>query len=276
MKRLMTICAAVGLIMAVAGTAQADLDINGIYMDSWQENHWNGTPETKWGFETSVDFDDTDSLHHINVTKPGDSTPSITITYEGGWWGYESPKYSTLTDLQGNYPTGDYKFELRDSSNGLLRSVTLDYSGISWPTEAVNFIYPSTNGQPGIDINPTFTWTVSPTAGDVLGMLVENENRLYENAPVSMTTTSWAPGPLLPGHDYGLEVSVLNVKDIESGPVLPTMTVDSDTFTYGLLMECGNDIRFTTAPEPATLSLLVLGGLAVVRRRKTKSSIPLN
>jgi hypothetical protein len=273
MKRLITICAVVGLITAVTGTVQAALDIDAIYIDSCKD-YTDGTPDgNPWDFEISVDFVDTGSLHHIDVSKPGDSTPSITIIYKDNWWGHESPTdYLTLADLQKDYPSGEYTLDFRNSNNELLcSSVTLDYSGIAEPCNPVNFIYPSTDGQTGISTTPTFTWTVNAGNGNALGMWVWDPNAdddVYGNVPVPMTTTSWAPGPLLPNHHYGIDVSVCNVKNPQPGPALPTTMVDNDTFSYGLVMEYCNTIEFTTVPEPATICLLGLGALSLLRRKR--------
>jgi hypothetical protein len=257
-RRRITIYAVVTMMMMIVGTAQADFDIHGIYINSCK-NHWNGIPETTnpWIFETGISWA-SDSLDHIDVTKPSDSTPFTTIYEVDGGWGYESPScYLDLAALQGEYPTGNYTFDFRNNINELLSSVTMDYSGISEPTEAVNFTYPSMNGQT-VSINPTFTWTVSPTAGDVLAMSVWDvltDETVYDNWMVPMTTTSWTPGPLLPNHEYGLEVNVLGIKN----------GVPYDSL---LSIQYCNFIEFTTVPEPTTICLFGLGALSLIRRKK--------
>ncbi len=256
--------------MAVAGTAQAALDINGIYMTSCMD-HLDGTPSTNpWVFEVWVELDDPGDLDHIDVTLPGGGGVS-SFTLNGGDWEYESPSdYLSLAALQGDYPTGDYTFDFRDSGNIQLNLVTLGYTGLSEPCSPVDFTYPSTNGEVGISTTPTFTWNVSPTAGDALGMWLWDPvagDDVDWDAPVSMGTTSWGPlGPLDSGHDYGLEVSVFEVKDLIGGG-LPIMTVGGDEFKYGLMIEYMNEIEFTTVPEPATIALLGLGSLVLFRRK---------
>jgi len=270
MKRLiLTTCLCV---LFVAGTAQAALDIDGIYMTSCKD-HLNGTadpPSNPWIFEIWADIAVQDGLDHIDVTKPGGASPFTTI-YDGDWF-YNSPsRYSSLTALQVDYPTGEYLFSFEDSGDAVLRTFTLAYTGLSEPLGPVDFTHPSTNGETGISTTPTFTWTVSPTAGDALAMWVWDpvaDDDIYENVPASMDTLDWTPGPLLPSHEYELEVSVINVKNLWGGPAFPTMDVGGDVFKYGLWIEHINGIEFTTVPEPATICLLGLGMLALLRKRR--------
>ncbi|MFA5291586.1 MAG: hypothetical protein WC496_00975 [Phycisphaerae bacterium] len=266
MKKLMTVCAVVGLIMATAGTAQAALDVDTIVMTSYK-SHTDGTPDFyPWRFEVWVELDDSGSLDHIEVTKPGDLTPFTTIYEVDGNWEFESSGYLTIAALQGDYPTGEYTFDFYSDSSSLL-TFNLDNSGLTEPTNPVNFTYPA-YGATDVSLNPTFTWTIDSGAGDALGLWLDSDNDWYENIPVSMDTTSWEPlGPLNPNCTYDLEVSVINAKDL-NGLAFPTMTVGSDEFKYGLWIEYLNGIEFTTIPEPASAAILALGMFALRRKHK--------
>ena len=254
--------------MAVASTAQAVLDIEGIVITSCKD-YLDETPEADpWNFEIWVDFAATGDLHHIDVNLPDGGLPDFTIPEDFGYWEYESPAhYLTLAALQGDYPTGDYAFEFLDSNNMLLNSVTLDYSGIDEPSGPVHFMYPD-DGAMDVPLDPTYEWDVGINDGNALGMWVldPTDDDVYGDVPVSMGITLWQPGVLDPNHTYELEVSVFNVKDGQPGPSLPTkdMDIGGDTFVYGLLIEHINMIEFTTVPEPATVGLLGFGSLALL------------
>lgn len=242
---------AVLVISLATPVAQADLDISGIYITSCKDHLDGEALSIPWVFEVWVDFVDRGSLHHIDVTD------SASFTIDDDWY-ESSTDYSTLTALRGDYPTGNYKFEFEDSSNTVLRTVNFDYSGISEPLSAVDFTDPSENNQTDIPLDPTFTWTIDPGDGDALGMWLWDPvamDDVYEDVPVLMTETSWTPGPLLPNHDYDLEVSVFGIKD----GVIGTMTVGGDTFECYPLIEHMNEIDFTTVPVPGAVFLGAIG-----------------
>jgi hypothetical protein len=165
-----------------------------------------------------------------------------------GWWGCSlDDDYETLDALRDVYEEGTYILDFRNSENGLIKSLNIVYNYLSEPTGTVDFIYPSTNGQSGISVDPTFMWSVSPDAGDALMTEVDNDEVVYIDAPVSISSTSWTPGPLLYGYEYELDVSVMNIKDWADGLEFPTMTdYTGDTFSYSLMVEYLNEIVFTT------------------------------
>ena len=262
------IVAILGISLATP-VAKAELDIERIGMTS-RKYYLDGIPTSNpWDFEVQANLVNPGTLHHIDVTPPAGWTP-FTIYEDYGYWEYESPSlYSTLTALQTDHPPGNYKFEFCNSSDTVLRTVNLDYSGISAPGSPVDFTYPSYNGQTGISTNPIFTWTIDRGAGHALGMYVEDDyDDIYKNVPVPMDTLSWQPGPLEPEQNYLLRVSVYMVKDLKPGPAAPTMTVDGDEFEYVLHIGYCNKIGFTTGLLPAIDATIDI--LADTIRLKTK------
>lgn len=268
MQRLITICAVVGLIVTVTGAAQAALDIDSIFMTSVKD-HLDGTAGgTPWGFEMWFDFDDKDTLHHIDVTLSAGGVGSFTINETAGYWEYGAFGYSTLATLQGDYPAGTYTLDFENISNFSLRTVVLDYTGLSKPLDFADFTNPSYDGETGISTTPTFEWDVDSGDGDALGMWLfdsDTDDDVYEDVPVAMSTLSWTPGSLDPDHTYDLEVSVFG-----AGATVGEDTVGGDTFEYALVFEYLNEIEFTTVPEPATIAMLGLGSLSLILRRRRK------
>ncbi len=267
MKKLITTCAVVGLIMAVTGAAQAALDVNTIVMTSCKDFHDGFVETDPWNFEIWVELDDPDDdLDHIDVSPFG-GTP-FTIYEAFGYWEHDSNDYSDLTALRGDYPTGTYTFDFRSTVSSLL-TFGLDYNDLSEPLGHVDFTYPD-DGAMDVPLVPTYEWDVDLGDGDALGMEVWDpvaDDDVYDYIPAPMDTNSWTPGPLDPSHTYELEVSVFKVKGLVEGK-LPILTVGDDMFEYALLMEHINEIGFTTVPEPATIALLGFGALSLIRRKK--------
>jgi hypothetical protein len=236
--------------------AQTEIDINRMIMMS-TKIHINGEPAypTPWVFDFYVNLVEPGDLEYINVTRPGELEPFAIMWAEEnnpGWWEYLLPaSYETLSDLRVDYPEGIYKFDFWSSGSVLLRTVYLDYSDMPGePLNPVEFTYPVYPDQTGINPNPTFTWSVNSNNGDILSMALCDWNSDMDiySEHLSMNATSWEPGPLSANTEYGLWVSVLNIKDLGKGKfTYPTMTVDGDEFEYTLEIEYYNEIDFTTA-----------------------------
>ncbi len=253
------------IISLATPMAKAAFDIDWIAM-TWYETHLDGIAGVNpWSFEIWVDVVKVGSLDHIDVFKPAGS--KFTTLNAGNDWEYEWAGYSDLGALKVDYPLGSYKFEFYDGSSLIDTWNAPDSSTLSEPTGLVDFTYPSVNGQTGISTHPTFTWTGS-SGGDALMMGLFDADH-YLEAPVSIGTLSWTPGDLTAGHEYDLEVSIINVADW-TGPGFPTVTVGGDTFKHSVMIEHLNEINFTTIPAPGAL---ILGGIGVglvnwLRRRR--------
>ena len=240
------------------GGKTSGLDIDWIVITSMKQFRDGITQgDYPWLLDFVVRVVDAGILHHIDVTKPGGVNPFVTLYENAGsdYWGVESPPdYTSLSELRDACPEGDYKFDFRDSHGKLIKSFDIAYSDLpDEPTAPVNFTYPDINGQTGISINPTFTWNVSSDAGDALMTMVfdgssDADNLVYLEPLMSISSTSWTPGPLSAGQEYDLAVSVANIKDLEDGQAFPTMTdTTGDTFSYTLMIEYLNEIAFSTA-----------------------------
>ncbi len=238
-------------LVSVTSVPEARLDIEQITIMTECE-YLNGLPDgsTPWDFEIEVSVSDPGTLHHIDVLKPGSTSASLAMfENEPNSWSSDPPKHTSLAALRTDYPEGIYTFEFRDNGNALLKTIALNYSGLSAPTDNVDFTYPGEDGQTNISANPTFTWTVDPGAGDLLYPGVDDEvtgDGVYGGLPMPMTTQSWSPGVLSPEHEYHLDVTIRRVRDWV-GPELPTTTIAGDTFVQNLTFDYINTISFTTA-----------------------------
>ena len=92
--------AILAIVIAAPAFAVTALDIETIYVSSIKD-HYDGVAEAApWVFEVWIDIQDMANLEHIDITKPGDSGPSI-ILDSTDYWEYMSPSgYSSLENLQ--------------------------------------------------------------------------------------------------------------------------------------------------------------------------------
>jgi hypothetical protein len=205
-----------------------------------------------WDFEIEVLVSNPGELHHINVTNPPGALIEAETIYQTGpnSWVFDPDKDTSLSDLRQKYPEGIYMLEFCNSDNSVIKTVLLDYSGLSAPASPVDFTYPSSNGETGVSTNPTYMWVVAENAGDILAPGIDDEEtgeQVYYGGLVPMTTLSWSPGLLEPDHDYHLDVTVSKIKNWAGPDNLPTMVVEDDEFISYLTFDYINTIYFTTA-----------------------------
>ncbi len=266
------------VISFVASLAEMELDIDWIGITSYKEFR-DGVPKDpepgEFDIWAHVVYPGT--LHRIDITKPGASSPFMTM-YEAtnpGWWDEWDPssiiEYPSLSALREVYQEGFYTLNFRDIGSGLIKSLSFDYSILpSKPMGPVDFIHLSTIVQSGIGINPTFTGSVNPGPGDALMMVLED--LAYWDVPLSISSISWTPGSLLADREYELYISVNNIKDWGTGTTFTTMTdYTGDTSSYAPITEHLNEINVSTIPTPGAL---VLGSIGVgligwLRRSRT-------
>ncbi len=264
-------------ISFVASLAEMELDIDWIGITSYKECRDDLPKDPEPGeFDTWAHVVYPGSLHRIDITKPGASSPFMTM-YEAtnpGWWDEWDPssiiEYPSLFALREVYQEGFYTLDFRNIGGGLIKSLSFDYSiPPSKPTREVDFIHLSTIEQSGIGINPTFTWSVSPGPGDALMMVLED--LAYWDVPLSISSISWTPGSLLADREYELDVPVININDRGIGlAFLTTTDYTGDKFSCSPMTEHLNEINFSPTPTPGAL---VLGSIGVgligwLRRRR--------
>jgi hypothetical protein len=141
------------------------------------------------------------------------------------------------------------------------------YTPMSFPYAPYPKITFPGHNQANVLTNATFTWALSTT--DLTGALeacvfLEQAGGLTQerhSLVLGFDSTSWSPSQmLLAGANAGLDVVAYH------GDHSP----DSNGVLCRTACSVENEIVFTTAPEPATLSLLALGGLGVLLRRRRR------
>jgi hypothetical protein len=263
------------VISLVASVAEMELDIDWIGITSYKECRDGLPKDPELGeFDIWAHVVYPGSLHRIDITKPGASSPFMTM-YEAtnhGWWDEWDPssiiEYPSLSALREVYHEGFYTLNFRDIGVGLIKSLSFDYSILpSKPTGEVDFIHLSTIDQRGIGINPTFTWSVNSGPGDAFMMVLED--LAYWDVPLSISSISWTPSSLLAGREYELDISAINIKDW--GTAFTTMTdYTGDTSSYAPITEHLNEINFSPTPTPGALVLgcIGVGLIGWLRRRR--------
>jgi len=172
MKRILIAIVIASSMLANVPVLGGPLDIDRIKIVTMYVNR-AGVPASPepWDFDIGVHVLEAGRLDHIHITKPGDSDPFyIMVEGKPGVWEFDSSPsgFSTLDALRALYPEGVYTFEFHSSNHKLLRTVSLDYSGLSVPSSPVDLTYPSVDGQTDVSTNPTFTWTVAGVGGNAL------------------------------------------------------------------------------------------------------------
>lgn len=240
--------------MAESATA---LDVGEIFI-AQRKDHWaNAAAGSPYNFEVWVNGT---GITSVSVTDPHGVNHSLFL--EDGQWDFQDVGFASLANLDATYGPGDYMFNFNAGAD----SAIVNYQYIV-PTGLASITYPS-DGQSNVGPNPVYTWDSAEDYGDVLTLAVENPgglgSDLYSEAPVSDTLTSWQPGPLADNTAYELQIAVSKLQDNTPQAMA---TNGGDDFTYYGLFDYVNRVSFETVPEPATLILLVLAGLALTVRK---------
>lgn len=253
---------AVVIVGAWATTAAAEsIVISQVVIDNGK-GYFNGVDQTDYSYNISVTGT---GLSGVTVSGPNSTSYILTQDPEDAtdWGAYSNPDFATDGALRTAFPVGDYVFNFyRDDAT--VEHLTVPFDGVA-PGGFATGITPA-NGSTGVSTTPTFSWSPVP-ADDGIALHMEvryvNGNNVAESwPPLDISATSWlCPVTLDPGTAYRFFISVAQGS---SG----TGEVDSTSFPVYSVYTYNNEVRFVTTPEPATLSLLALGGLALLRRRK--------
>lgn len=256
--------ALVVIVMAavLCNNASASVDIQNVSISTGKDHH-DGKPLDQsiyaippWCFELQVQGS---GITSVEVTLP-DTTQLSLADWGNGRWGIEGEDYSTLTDLRQDYPAGEYLFTI----NGGADTVTIIHNEAE-PSGIAEIAYPTLNASDVPYHSPTFSWESCEGFGQTLWLQVEDAITGSEvfsaGANINDTSAVIASG-LLSGRDYYFGIDVLNYTAGSS------TSTGGDAFEHRSTFYYFNHVEFATVPEPATLSLLLVGGLAFLRRKK--------
>ena len=267
-----------GLILAVCSVlvagpqAEAAVIIDEIHIFTAKE-YWDGSVQTE-PYWLCVELRGS-GINTATFDPPAGGVSTCTLTFEAGYgaWVFETDEYADLTggsdNLRDDYPVGDYVFSFNEGETDA-DSVTINHNRDgAQPGGIVQIVYPE-DGDDEVVLNPVYEWSSASGIADVnalTGMVWhfidpdDDELVYYElwTPPLNMTT--WQPGLLVDGETYELEVGTW------SAVVDDTATTDQgEGFTSYSSFGYLNVIEFTT-PEPTTMAMLALGGLAIVFHR---------
>ncbi len=283
MARWFVIFAAV--LVCAAGSVQAKVFDN--YIEMYAAKYIG---ESGIGYEGGVD---------VGIEGLSDSSLSLAGVNIGNsnWGGYEEmdfdgEEYYVESDSDQSFEdlgiNGTWYIDVvtNDGVNTYHSVYTWTISGITEDTwNAIPDITSHENGDTETNLRPTFTWTVDSVKQDAILLintqqfnedgdwLYENEEQLDPN-----TLLAWTPG---------FDLSCGSLEFMVGYVMAPGMVVSYDETESGLLGTPGGDIvawasteeyfvagdsiEIEIVPEPATISMLGLGALAIIRSRRKKS-----
>jgi hypothetical protein len=202
-------------------------------------------------------------VNNVSVLSPSGVSVSLEATGPNSWGFSEDFSSKSATFLK--YPSGLYRFSI--NSGAVTLNVTEDNAE---PLGLADILSPS-HASAGVSLTPTFSWSPCAGLGEALSYYVEDDQTGQRFLPQDFSdigATSWKYQPslesdvLLQSHEYWFGIDVTNYS-------LSTSTTSAgDEFQALSQFLYFNQISFSTVPEPATLSLLAVGGLLALRRRR--------
>lgn len=273
-RRLISILLTSACLILVAEAARADVDLAWLF--KWEEyeqvSHAAPTTPVYNAFYPYVRADIGDFDAPATLTGP---TGSLGTTFFAGSNFVTSEHYVDLfanrAALDAAAPNGDYTFTL---NGGLLDSQSGSIPLVNpWPEQIPTFTPASfdalQSANPGQSIDVSWnSFVPAPIAADprvrlFLLDLTDYSFPIEEQAMPASTTNYTIPSNILQaGRDYALQVIFSNATET-TGPAFGSASVLSDVYVQ-------TAAHFSVVPEPASLSLLAVGGLALLLLRRRR------
>lgn len=256
-------------------SARAQLVTNDLYKDAEYTQSGGGSLALDGYFFSSrvfmtnpTDFDG-GSLTYPGPGSPATYTPVTDAT--GTYLNYQTPYYASSADLDAAFPAGTYTSTATNSMTSASQTTSVaspaaDSYPLTIPTlttassAALQTVNPAANTP--VNFN-SFTPDPASTSSYVFFYIFDSSNdEVYDQSflPSSTTSVTIPSGTLTPSTDYTYRLVFSDRID---------STNPADGLADELGFEYGNDgtLITTAVPEPASLMLAALTGMALLRRR---------
>jgi PEP-CTERM motif len=200
------------------------------------------------------------------MNGPSGSSPFIEYLYETG--------YMTSSQLNSNFPSGDYVLNAVNTGTGASAQVTLGYDGTSFFSAPPALTAASYDGLSGMNARQPYDFVYSPfvpTGGNYARIFLTITDLATDNVVFSdtflntgVTSITLPANTLLPGTAYSEELD-FSTRTQTNDPTMINCVGSDPSQCAGLgLTELAWDSRtianFTTAiPEPSTWAMMLIG-----------------
>jgi len=260
-RRLVSI-GVVAVAVGISPSAYADVGTHVTKVAMSKEWHYGYPGEAmQYRFDIGVEADA--SVTGIACQTPVGGSVSLVLDPDDGGWSYGA-KYSTPSGLDA-FGHGDYTF-------------TITYAADPADTTVVHYGVPGGGPIPQVTQEPIVSSPVHmdvavPTSlllewqactdpsAQTIGIEWDPQNGIGLSGEVeelALSETQYGPIALSPNTDYDFQFTFDHVY----------RGTNADGISYVIDTDAELDLLFHTVPEPATLSLLALGGLMLLRRRR--------